>query len=290
MTLPKPPSTPSDAAVQPDPASARPLAIAIAGAGGRMGRQLLELVAADAGSHLLAAWVGPQSSRLGQPVPGTALAYSALPEASTGKHDTGDTARPDVVVDFSHAGAFDQVLAWCWRERVALVSGTTGLDASQHQALADAGADIPVLWSANFSLGVAVLSRLVAQAARLLPDWQAEIVEAHHAGKRDAPSGTALALGMRLAQARGGTLDELAVFDRSRDDQPRRPEQIGFAVVRAGDIVGEHSVLLAGAGERLELVHRAGDRSIFARGALHAARFLAGQVPGRYAFEDVLAG
>lgn len=287
----RPPAN-ADAVPDTGPPPARPLTLAIAGAGGRMGRQLLALIAADAGWQPVAAWVGPQSARLGQPVPGTALAYTALPADGAGQAAKANApaTRPDVVVDFSHASAFNPVLDWCRRERVALVSGTTGLDAAQQQALAGAAADIPVLWAANFSLGVAVLSQLVADAARLLPGWDAEIIEAHHAGKRDAPSGTALALAGQVVQARGQVLPEQAVFDRHGTDQPRQPGEVGFAVVRGGDIVGEHTLVLAGAGERLELGHRAGDRSIFARGALQAARWLAGRPPGRYQLQDLLAG
>lgn len=258
----------------------RPIRCAIAGAGGRMGERLLALAPAAPGLDVVAAWVGPQSPRCGQPVPESgALAYARVGEAGV---------RPDVVVDFSGPAGFDPVLDWCRRHQVALVCGSTGLAPAQHGALDAAAAAIPVLWSANFAIGVAVLARAVADAARLLPHWQVEIVEAHHAGKRDAPSGTALALGQAAAGARGQELDQQAVFSRHGQEPARDPAAIGFAVLRAGDIVGEHTVLLAGPGERLELAHRAGDRAIFARGALHAARWLAGRVPGRYGFEDTL--
>lgn len=258
----------------------RPIRCAVAGAGGRMGERLLALAASDPGFEVVAAWVGPDSPRLRQPLPGAgALRYTRAGDSA---------ARPDVVVDFSVPAGLDPVLDWCLGQGVALVCGTTGLAPGQHRALADAGARIPVLWSANFALGVAVLARAVAQAARTLPDWQVEIVEAHHAGKRDAPSGTALALGEAVAGARGQTLARQAVFARHGQGESRDPAAIGFAVVRAGDIVGEHTVILAGPGERLELGHRAADRGIFARGALHAARWLAGRTPGAYRFEDTL--
>lgn len=256
------------------------LTVGIAGASGRMGRQLIAEATGRADFDVVAAWVGDRSGSLAQPVAGTRLSYTP----------TGHSQRPpQVVIDFSHAGAFDQVLEWCRRERVALVSGTTGLTDAQQVRMSEASAAIPVLWSANFSLGVAVLSQLVAEAARALPDWDAEIVEAHHAGKRDAPSGTALALGRELAGARGHRLDERAVFDRHDRDRPRQAGEIGFATLRAGDIVGEHTVVLAAAGERLELGHRATDRAIFARGALHAARWLAGREQGLYRLEHTLA-
>jgi len=143
---------------------------------------------------------------------------------------------------------------------------------------------IPVLWAANFSFGVAVLAHLVERAATLLPDWDCEIFEAHHRHKRDAPSGTALMLGRAVASARGRD-EDAASTDRSGE---RRPGTTGYAVVRAGDIVGEHAVWFAGASERIELAHRAGDRDLFARGALVAAEWLARRAAGRYTISDVL--
>lgn len=173
----------------------------------------------------------------------------------------------DVAIDFSLPEAFDAVLACCRSRRAAFVSGTTGLDAVQRAALDAAAADIPLVWASNFSLGVAVLSDLVERAARLLPGWDCDIVESHHVHKKDAPSGTALTLGAR-AQAGGAA--------------PR------YASLRAGDIVGEHLVQFATAGERIELVHRATNRDIFARGALHAARRLHGRPAGAYRVADLL--
>jgi 4-hydroxy-tetrahydrodipicolinate reductase len=257
-----------------------PVTAAIAGASGRMGRQLL--IELDAGTDLsvCAAWVGPDSTLRGNAVPGTTLSYGSLGQVAES---------PQVVIDFSHAQAFDAVLAWCVGHTVPLVSGTTGLSSQQHERVQAAADVIPVLWSANFSLGVAVLSRLVAEAGRALPDWDAEIVESHHAGKRDAPSGTALALGKVLAAARDQTFDDHAVLSRNDLDRPRQRGEIGFASVRAGDIIGEHNVILAIAGERLELGHRATDRSIFARGAVHAARWLVDRPPGLYRLDDTLS-
>ncbi len=172
----------------------------------------------------------------------------------------------DVAIDFSLPAGFDAVLALCQQRGAALVSGTTGLDQGQQQALDAAGERIAALWAANFSLGVAVLGDLVQRAAAALPGWDCDIVESHHVHKKDAPSGTALALGMR---AEAGGLE------------PR------YASLRAGDIVGEHMVQMTGTGERLELVHRATDRDVFARGALLAASRLAGRGPGRYRVADL---
>lgn len=173
----------------------------------------------------------------------------------------------DVAIDFSLPAGFDAVLALCVSRGAAFVSGTTGLDDGQLRALEVASARIPVLWAANFSLGVAILDALVERAAAALPGWDCDIVEQHHTRKRDAPSGTALALG--AAAERGGA-------------QPR------YASLRAGDIVGEHTVQFAAAGERIELIHRATDRDIFARGALLAAARLTGRAPGRYRLRDLL--
>lgn len=173
----------------------------------------------------------------------------------------------DVALDFSLAEAFDRILALCTERGAALVSGTTGLGDQQRAALQAASVRIPLLWASNFSLGVAVLADLVERAARALHGWDCDIVEAHHAQKQDAPSGTALTLG--AAAEAGGA-------------HPR------YASLRAGDIVGEHTVQFATQGERIELVHRAGNRDIFARGALHAAARLAGRAPGLYRLADLL--
>ena len=173
----------------------------------------------------------------------------------------------DVAIDFSLPQGFDAILALCTARGAALVSGTTGLSEAQQQALDAAASTIPIVWASNFSLGVAVLHDLVARAAGLLPGWDCDIIEAHHVHKQDAPSGTALTLGAS-AQANGAT--------------PR------YASIRAGDIVGEHLVQFTGLGERIELVHRASNRDIFARGALHAARRLHGRAAGRYRVADLL--
>jgi 4-hydroxy-tetrahydrodipicolinate reductase len=174
----------------------------------------------------------------------------------------------DVAIDFSLPEAFDGVLALCVARRAALVSGTTGLSTAQVEAMESAGATIPVLWASNFSLGVAVLEDLARRAATALADWDADIVEAHHVHKKDAPSGTALTLGRAMAAGGGHA--------------PR------YASLRAGDIVGEHTVQFSGPGERIELIHRATDRDIFARGALSAALRLAGRPAGRIALAELL--
>jgi 4-hydroxy-tetrahydrodipicolinate reductase len=256
------------------------VALAVHGASGRMGQALLREAATLEDVQVVAALVGSHSALLGQPAGANAggLAYAAaLPPG----------ASPDVLVDFSLPGAFDAALALARGHGIAFLGGTTGLSPMQQAALADAAARIPVLWSANFSLGVAVLAQLVEEAARLLPEWDCAISEAHHRGKRDAPSGTALALGRAVAAARGQAFDDAARTGPAGGE--RVAGEIGFAVTRAGDIAGEHGVLFATAGERLELVHRATDRAVFARGALRAARWLARRPAGLYTLRDLLA-
>ena len=258
----------------------RPLRLAVNGASGRMGRALLDLLRADDHAELVHAVVRQGSVDDGRPVPGTAggaLRYT---------HDWTQAPPIDVVVDFSGPDALRSALDHCLAHGIALVSGTTGVDDALAARLADAARRIAILRTANFSMGVAVLTRLLREAASALPAWDLEIVEAHHGRKRDAPSGTALALGQAAAEARHTTLEVPATPDRGGE---RVEGSIGFAVVRGGDIVGEHQALLIGPGERLELVHRATDRSIFARGALRAAHWLAGQPPGEWHLDDVIA-
>ncbi|MBB4128926.1 4-hydroxy-tetrahydrodipicolinate reductase [Xanthomonas translucens] len=233
-----------------------PVRVLIHGASGRMGQALLRLAAQDPALQVAAAVIRRSpSQRVVDGVP-----YFAAAELN------GAPAF-DVAVDFSLPQGFDPVLALCVARGAALVSGTTGLDEAQRQALAEAAARIPLIWASNFSLGVAVLNDLVERAAAALPGWDCDIVESHHVHKQDAPSGTALTLGE--AAAHGGA-------------QPR------YASLRAGDIVGEHLVQFAGLGERVELVHRASNRDIFARGALHAAARLPGRAPGAYRLRDLL--
>ncbi|MES2405111.1 MAG: 4-hydroxy-tetrahydrodipicolinate reductase [Pseudomonadota bacterium] len=240
-----------------------PLRLAINGANGRMGRALQTLLHDDARFEL-------------------AVAISASDEWRS-------VPQLDVVIDFSTPAGFDSALMHCRAHKIAFVCGTTGLDADRRARLREAARDIPVLYAANFSIGIAVLTKLLRDAARALPDWDLEIIEAHHARKVDAPSGTALSLGRAAASARGQDFDEVADFARHGHTGVRRKGAIGLASIRAGEIVGEHTVLLATADERIELGHRAYDNTIFARGALHAAAWLADKPPGTYSLDDVLA-
>jgi 4-hydroxy-tetrahydrodipicolinate reductase len=225
------------------------------GASGRMGQSLLRL----ANEQPRLAVVAAVSRKVAQRV------VDGVPQFAA--DELHGVPAFDVAIDFSLPEGFDAVLTTCVDRGVALVSGTTGLSQAQTEALDDAATRIPVLWASNFSLGVAVLHDLVERAARVLPGWDCDIVEAHHTRKLDAPSGTALTLGAAV-QAAGAN--------------PR------YSSLRAGDIVGEHLVQFTAAGERIELVHRATNRDIFARGALQAAAWLAGQGPGRYRIRDLL--
>lgn len=235
-----------------------PVRILLCGASGRMGSAVASAAAHEASVRIVARYARGED---------TAAGVQAL--ASIG-------AAPDfdVALDFSRPEALAAVLGLCVERRRPLVSGTTGLDLQQIAELQSAAEHVAVLTAANFSLGVAVLEELVERAARALPDWDCDIVEAHHRDKRDAPSGTALMLGSAVDRARAG----LAGGGRP----------VRHASLRCGDVVGEHCVQLAGMGERLELIHRATDREIFARGALEAARRMAGKGPGRYRLADLL--
>jgi 4-hydroxy-tetrahydrodipicolinate reductase len=260
----------------------QPIRLAINGASGRMGRSLLALVREDQRFELVYAGVSAGSNHDGKPVFGelsTSLRYA---------HDWQSARGADVVIDFSGPEGLASALTYCVEQDTALVSGTTGIDASLQKRVTQASSHIAVLQAANFSLGVAVLTRLLREAASALPDWDLEIVESHHSRKEDAPSGTALALGRAAADARGTTLEKDGVYAREGRPGARRCGAIGFAVVRGGDIVGEHEALLLGQGERVELAHRATDRSIFARGALEAAAWLAGREAGAYGIDDLL--
>lgn len=232
-----------------------PIRLLIHGANGRMGRALQRLCREGEGGEVVAAVSRKVESRVVDGVPQFAASELAgVPQF-------------DAAIDFSLPEGFDAILGLCLQRGTPLASGTTGLSQSQQAALDAASARIPLVWASNFSLGVAVLHDLVERAARALPGWDCDIVEAHHARKLDAPSGTALTLGQAVGD--GGAT-------------PR------YASIRAGDIVGEHLVQFTGIGERIELVHRATNRDIFARGALHAARALVGRAPGRYRVRDLL--
>lgn len=254
-----------------------PLSVAVAGAGGRMGRELIRAIAAQPERYrLAAAWIDPGGGERGRDA-GTLAGTAAAGVACTAAEET--EAAVDVVADFSTPAACAGIAAAARRLEAALVCGTTGLAADGEAALTQAAQAIPVLHAANFSLGVAVLTELAELARRRLgADFDVEVLELHHRGKRDAPSGTARALGAVLGEAAGQIRTGA-----------RRADEIGFAVLRGGTVAGEHTVFFLGPHERLELTHRAQDRAVFAAGALHAARWLVRQRAGRYTLRDCLA-
>ncbi len=231
--------------------------------------------------------------RMGQAIAAAAPELGAtIAGGADAQDDPADIARKaDVLVDFSAAQALEAHLAAARAARTPIVIGTTGLN-QHHHALIDAAArDVAVLQTGNTSLGIGLLQRLVREAAaRLGPDWDVEIVEMHHRHKADAPSGTALMLGAAAAAGMGTTLGEAGVTDRAGLTGPRAAGTIGMASLRGGSVVGDHSVVFATQGERIELTHRADDRAIFARGAVRAALWLAGRAPGRYTMDQVLGG
>jgi 4-hydroxy-tetrahydrodipicolinate reductase len=219
----------------------------------------------------------------GELVGGYSIGVPLTDERSQGLHAA------QVAVDFTLPVVAEANLRACVEQGTALVIGTTGLEARQLEAMAKAAQEIPIVYGRNMSVGVNVFMELVGRAAKALGDgYDVEIAETHHRHKVDAPSGTAVALGERIAAARGRKLRELAVYARHGQTGPRVPGTIGFSVVRGGNVVGEHVVRFIGAEEEVEFSHRAADRKTFARGAVRAAVWVAGQAPGLYSMADVL--
>lgn len=258
----------------------------IAGVSGRMGRALLEAVAADSTCVLHGALDREGSPAVGQDtgiysgiqtgVPITDKAVTAL-------------AGADVLVDFTRPEATLAYLEVCRKTKANLIIGTTGFDAAGKAAIEAAAKEIGIVFAPNFSVGVNLLMQLAETAARVLNEgYDIEIIEAHHRHKVDAPSGTALGIGQAVAGALGRDLKACAVYGREGVTGERKPDTIGFATVRAGDIVGDHTLLFAGIGERVELTHKASSRATFAQGALRAAKWLQGRGPGLYDMRDVL--
>jgi 4-hydroxy-tetrahydrodipicolinate reductase len=259
--------------------------LAIVGASGRMGRTLVRLAHAAAAADGLDVVCAVGMSDVGRDV-GELAGIGAIGTCVVDGLAAIEHAKADVVIDFSSPSATRALAPLAAAAGSAIVSGTTGLDDGARQALDRAAQSVAVLWEPNTSIGVFVLTRLVAEAASALRDCDIEIVEMHHRAKVDAPSGTA----MRLAEAaqRGRASETRLVHGRQGASGPRAPEEIGIHAVRGGDVVGDHIVCFAGGGERVELVHRATSRDVFAHGALRAARWIAGRPPGRYTLGDVL--
>lgn len=258
--------------------------IAIHGAAGRMGRALLDAAQGHDGLTVVAAVehdgstaIGADAGLLGQA--GAGVPVTTLAEA----------AEFDVLVDFSLPDASLAAIRWCREQGRAVVTGTTGFSATQTAELAELATAIPVVQAPNFSVGVNLALKLIAQAASVMGDSaDIEVIGAHHRHKVDSPSGTALAMGRAAADALGRDLEQCAVYGREGAHGERSREEIGFVTIHAGDIVGDHTVLFAADGERIEITHKASNRSIFANGALRAATWLAGRPAGLYSMQDVL--
>ena len=262
------------------------LNVAIAGSSGRMGRMLLEAVLADPQARLSGALDVPGSAALGQD------ATAALGQAS-GVTVTTDLrqglAGAEVLIDFTRPEGTLAHLAACRELGVRAVIGTTGFTPQGKADIAAFAQHMAIVFAPNMSVGVNVMLKLLESAAASLgEEYDAEVYEAHHRHKVDAPSGTALALGEAVARGRGVDLAERGVFTRHGHTGERRRGDIGFATVRGGDIIGEHTVLFAGNGERIEITHRMSSRSNYAEGSLRAAHFLVGRTPGLYGMADVL--
>lgn len=262
-----------------------PLQLAITGATGRMGRELIAGVAAESDLKLVAALTRQGNPAVGRDAhQGVGVATGVLLTA-----DLAEIAKADVAIDFSRPAATCQHVGQCAELRKPIVVGTTGLSADDHAQLRAAAAHIPIVLAPNTALGVNVLFKLVADAAQALHrEADIEIIEAHHRRKIDAPSGTALRLGEVIASAMGKSLADVAVYERYGETGERKPASIGFATVRGGDIIGDHTALFALAGERIEITHRSQSRSTYVHGAFAAARFLARQPAGLYDMFDVL--
>ena len=261
--------------------------IGVVGAAGRMGRVLLRLAATTPGFALAAG-----SDRPGQPEIGADLGRLAGLEAQgLPLLDRPEPvfATADAVLDFTVPAAALAHVKIAAATGKAHVIGTTGIDAAGRAAIGEAAKKAAIVFTGNMSLGVNLLAEMVKQVARALdPAWDIEIVEMHHRHKIDAPSGTALLLGRAAAEGRGVDLDKVAARGRDGETGARPKGAIGFAALRGGDVVGDHSVIFATEGERIELTHKAASRDIFARGALRAARWAMGRAPGLYTMKDVL--
>jgi 4-hydroxy-tetrahydrodipicolinate reductase len=261
--------------------------LVVAGAAGRMGRVLVEIIRQTPGAHLSGALEEPGSIAIGQDAGllagcgqmGVEISGDALPAI----------AGADGLLDFTTPQSSVELAALAAQARIVHVIGTTGLNAADLRRIEAAARHAVIIRSGNMSLGINLIAALVERAARTLgPDFDIEIVEMHHRMKVDAPSGTALLLGEAAAKGRGISLEEHAVRVRDGHTGPRRAGDIGFASLRGGTVVGNHKVIFAGPGERIEIAHAAEDRSIFARGAVQAALWGRNQKPGLYSMADVL--
>ncbi len=260
--------------------------IAVVGAGGRMGRMIIESALKDSEIVLVAAVDQPGAPCVGKDA-------GELVGMPCGVAVTDDVeaaiAKADCLIDFTRPQGTLAHLALCRKHHTAIIIGTTGIEDEGKKAIAEAAREIPVVFSSNMSVGANTVFKLLDMASRILSHgYDIEIVDAHHRLKIDAPSGTALRMGEVVASALGRDLKECAIYGREGVTGERDPSTIGFATVRGGDIVGDHTVMYCGIGERVEISHKAGSRMPYALGSLRAARFLAGKANGLFDMQDVL--
>jgi 4-hydroxy-tetrahydrodipicolinate reductase len=263
-----------------------PLKVVIAGCSGRMGHALLEAVFADADLVLHGALDRADNPNLGRDA---GEQFGKLSGVKVTADVEATLKGADVLVDFTRPEASMQYMDACQKANVSMVIGTTGFSAEQKAAIEAASKNIPIVFAPNMSVGVTLLINLVEQAAKVLKDgYDIEVVEMHHRHKVDAPSGTALRLGEAAAHGIGQDLKDCAIYAREGVTGEREAGKIGFATLRGGDVVGDHTVMFAGIGERVEITHKASSRATFAIGALRAAKFLAQKQSGQFDMQDVL--
>lgn len=267
--------------------SSAPIKVGIIGAGGRMGRMLIEAVAQNPKTQLAAAIERSGSSLVGVDagelvgLDKNGVALSDNLEAELGKID--------VLIDFSLPDSTEKNVQLCAEHKVAMVIGTTGLSEAQQKALDEACEQIPVVYAGNYSTGVNVSLKLIEMAAKAFGDTaDIEVIESHHKHKVDAPSGTAFMMANAAAEARGQNLKEVAIYGREGHTGERKPGSIGIHAIRGGEIIGDHSVMLIADGEMVEIKHHARERMTFAAGAVRASTWIVSQEVGRYDMQDVL--
>lgn len=258
--------------------------IAVSGATGRMGKMLIEAVLQSQDLELAAALCPEGDAAVGSDA-GAFIGKTTGVKISSNIKVLQDC---DVLIDFTRPAGTLTYLDACTRFGKGMVIGTTGFDADGIAAIERAAQSIPIVFAPNMSVGVNAAFELIAAAAKLLADYDCEIVEMHHKHKVDAPSGTALEMGRRVARARGQKFEEVALLSRQGHTGERKPGDIGFAALRGGDVVGDHTVIFAGTGERIEISHKSGSRAGYAQGSLEAARFILKRNKGLYNMSDVL--
>lgn len=258
--------------------------IAVSGASGRMGKLILEAVHTSDDLELVTALTASGSDEIGTDA-GSAFGKTTGILISS---DRAELAKADVLIDFTRPEATLSYLPICEANHVGVVIGTTGFDAQGKNRIAEAGEKVPIVFAPNMSVGVNTVFKLLELAGGMLANYDCEIVEMHHKHKVDAPSGTALEMGRRVALGRGVDFDSATVLSREGHTGERVDGAIGFATLRGGDVVGDHTVIFAGPGERIEISHKSGSRAGYAQGAVTAARFLKDKTNGLFSMSDVL--